>query len=289
MSRPRQPPLVTGISPKEGTAWTKVTIRGENLGTGPTDLIGLSICGHNCMLTAEWMSASKIVCRVGPAKDDKGEIIVTTKSGGLGTSTVSFKLLKPERIGILEQSAVWVDEMNYDMRRDRNKGLSPFSLGPGNPLGIELDKGNVPQKDLGVIFPGMSGDFTSEKFSATWYLIENHAGTSSQNRDGCEEGTLLTQKTVTSGQRRVILDIPGFLSPLPSLPVTQTPRIQHDQGPLFGPHRVTVSSCRGNLTQDSRHTETRPHSGSRCLQTLRNPSVRLFLAETCSIPVYFPL
>ncbi len=45
------------------------------------------------------MSASKIVCRVGPAKDDKGEIIVTTKSGGRGTSTVSFKLLKPERIG----------------------------------------------------------------------------------------------------------------------------------------------------------------------------------------------
>lgn len=60
---------------------------------------GLSICGHNCLLTAEWMSASKIVCRVGPAKDDKGEIIVTTKSGGLGTSTVSFKLLRPERIG----------------------------------------------------------------------------------------------------------------------------------------------------------------------------------------------
>lgn len=51
------------------------------------------------MLTAEWMSASKIVCRVGPAKDDKGEIIVTTKSGGLGTSTVSFKLLRPDRIG----------------------------------------------------------------------------------------------------------------------------------------------------------------------------------------------
>lgn len=45
------------------------------------------------------MSASKIVCRVGPAKDDKGEIVVTTRSGGRGTSTVSFKLLKPERIG----------------------------------------------------------------------------------------------------------------------------------------------------------------------------------------------
>uniref|UniRef100_A0A669DEZ7 Exocyst complex component 2 n=1 Tax=Oreochromis niloticus TaxID=8128 RepID=A0A669DEZ7_ORENI len=137
MSRARQPPLVTGISPKEGAAWTKVTIRGENLGTGPADLIGLSICGHNCLLTAEWMSASKIVCRVGPAKDDKGEIIVTTKSGGLGTSTVSFKLIRPERIGILDQSAVWVDELTF--RTDRNKGISPLSLRPSNPLGIDID------------------------------------------------------------------------------------------------------------------------------------------------------
>ncbi|XP_061681753.1 exocyst complex component 2 isoform X2 [Syngnathoides biaculeatus] len=179
MSRPRPPPLVTGISPKEGASWTKVTIRGENLGTGSADLIGLSICGHNCLLTAEWMSASKIVCRVGPAKDDKGEIIVTTKSGGLGTSTVSFKLLKPERIGILDQSAVWVDELNYyDMRTDRNKSISPLSLRPNNPLGIEIDKGKFLLKDIEMTFPGMSGDFTSENFSATWYLIENHAGTS---------------------------------------------------------------------------------------------------------------
>ncbi|KAI6075361.1 Exocyst complex component 2 [Aix galericulata] len=177
MSRARQPPLVTGISPNEGISWTKVTIRGENLGTGPTDLIGLTICGHNCLLTAEWMSASKIVCRVGQAKNDKGDIIVTTKSGGKGTSTVSFKLLKPEKIGILDQSAVWVDEMNYyDMRTDRNKGIPPLSLRPANPLGIEIDK--FPQKDLEALFPGMSADFTSENFSAAWYLIENHSTTS---------------------------------------------------------------------------------------------------------------
>nr|XP_004666199.1 exocyst complex component 2 [Jaculus jaculus]XP_044992574.1 exocyst complex component 2 [Jaculus jaculus]XP_044992575.1 exocyst complex component 2 [Jaculus jaculus] len=179
MSRSRQPPLVTGISPNEGIPWTKVTIRGENLGTGPTDLIGLTICGHNCLLTAEWMSASKIVCRVGQAKNDKGDIIVTTKSGGKGTSTVSFKLLKPEKIGILDQSAVWVDEMNYyDMRTDRNKGIPPLSLRPANPLGIEIEKSKFPQKDLEMLFHGMSADFTSENFSASWYLIENHSNTS---------------------------------------------------------------------------------------------------------------
>ncbi|XP_004695047.1 PREDICTED: exocyst complex component 2 [Condylura cristata] len=179
MSRARQPPLVTGISPNEGIPWTKVTIRGENLGTGPTDLIGLTICGHNCLLTAEWMSASKIVCRVGQAKNDKGDIIVTTKSGGKGTSTVSFKLLKPDKIGILDQSAVWVDEMNYyDMRTVRNKGISPLSLRPANPLGIDIEKSRFPQKDLEMLFPGMSADFTSENFSAAWYLIENHSTTS---------------------------------------------------------------------------------------------------------------
>ncbi|XP_070603271.1 exocyst complex component 2 isoform X2 [Erythrolamprus reginae] len=176
MAHTRKPPLVTGISPNEGIAWTKVTIRGENLGTGPTDLIGLTICGHNCLLTAEWMSASKIVCRVGQAKNDKGDIIVTTKSGGKGTSTVSFKLLKPEKIDILEQSAVWVDEINYyDMRTDRNKGRPPLSLRPANPLGIDINKGKIPQKELETLFPGKSADFTSENFSAAWYLIENHS------------------------------------------------------------------------------------------------------------------
>ncbi|ERE79950.1 exocyst complex component 2 [Cricetulus griseus] len=125
------------------------------------------------------MSASKIVCRVGQAKNDKGDIIVTTKSGGKGTSTVSFKLLKPEKIGILDQSAVWVDEMNYyDMRTDRNKGIPPLSLRPANPLGIEIEKSKLPQKDLEALFHGMSADFTSENFSAAWYLIENHSTTS---------------------------------------------------------------------------------------------------------------
>jgi len=38
-------------------------------------------------------------------------------------------------------------------------------------------RGKVPLKDLENMFPGMSGDFTSENFSATWYLIENHSST----------------------------------------------------------------------------------------------------------------
>lgn len=36
----RPPPQVTGISPKEGPPGTRVTIRGEDLGVEPRDLIG---------------------------------------------------------------------------------------------------------------------------------------------------------------------------------------------------------------------------------------------------------
>ena len=41
------PPVVTGISPKEATAGIKITIRGENLGTTPNDVIGVNILGKN--------------------------------------------------------------------------------------------------------------------------------------------------------------------------------------------------------------------------------------------------
>ncbi len=34
------PPVVTGVSPKEGPPGTRVTIRGENLGNSPEDIIG---------------------------------------------------------------------------------------------------------------------------------------------------------------------------------------------------------------------------------------------------------
>ena len=34
------PPIVTGVSPKEGYPGTKITIRGENLGQNQKDVLG---------------------------------------------------------------------------------------------------------------------------------------------------------------------------------------------------------------------------------------------------------
>ena len=43
---PRAPPLVTGVSPKQGPPGTRITIRGENLGNDPRDLIGMCVFIH---------------------------------------------------------------------------------------------------------------------------------------------------------------------------------------------------------------------------------------------------
>ncbi|KAB7496858.1 Exocyst complex component 2 [Armadillidium nasatum] len=100
-------PVVTGISPIEGVPGTKVTIRGENLGFCQDDLMGLIICGVDCLMSAEWKSNNKIVTRSGGGIG-KGDIIVVTIQGGRGTSTVQFKGLQ-EAMGPLKESAVWAN------------------------------------------------------------------------------------------------------------------------------------------------------------------------------------
>ena len=46
----------------------------------------------------EWVSQSKIFCRTAMGIG-KGDIIVITKSGGLGSSTVNFTGIKPPKVG----------------------------------------------------------------------------------------------------------------------------------------------------------------------------------------------
>ena len=54
---------------------------------------GVLVCGVNVTLLAEWISPSKIVCRTTNCKGP-GDVIVSTKSGGIGTSTVKFRGLQ---------------------------------------------------------------------------------------------------------------------------------------------------------------------------------------------------
>jgi len=141
------PPIVTGISPREGPPGTRLTIRGEHLGIGEQDLAGVFINGADCLLISEWKTDRKILA-LAPAKEGKGDIIIATKSGGIGSCEVQFKVFK-ETVGPLKESAVWVQEKYHPRRR---KGvLAPVGGEAEDPLGLDVESsggGGFPEEQL---------------------------------------------------------------------------------------------------------------------------------------------
>lgn len=191
------PPVVTGISPKEGPPGTRVTIRGEFLGISVNDLLGLKICGCDCLLSAEWMSKNKIVARSGPCKG-RGDIIVTTRSGGEGTSTVQFRGYH-ESIGPVKESAVWVEEAAPPSLPWGRRPMSPTTYTPPDPLGLstEGDECKFPEEELHELFPDGSGKLSDDNFQPGWYLLEHHSNTSYED---LKAGMVFLQRKV-EGQK----------------------------------------------------------------------------------------
>ena len=89
-------PEITGVSPNSGPelGGTRIIIRGQNLGYTRDDIESLTICGMDCLHLIESQSPSRIVC-VTPSAVGRGsgEIVIQTRSGGLGRSTVQYAYL----------------------------------------------------------------------------------------------------------------------------------------------------------------------------------------------------
>ncbi|ELT92481.1 hypothetical protein CAPTEDRAFT_91123, partial [Capitella teleta] len=85
-------PEINGVSPRESTVdgGTKVTIRGENLGLKKEDVVGLYICGSNCLGSLEYISSHKLVVTTKAWKACTGNIVIETQSGGKAVSLVEF-------------------------------------------------------------------------------------------------------------------------------------------------------------------------------------------------------
>ncbi|XP_072169116.1 exocyst complex component 2-like [Diadema setosum] len=175
----REPPKVTGLSPKEGPPGTKLTIRGENLGLNAKDLFNVTVCGVNVTLLAEWISPSKIICRTTNCKGP-GDVVVTTKSAGAGTSTIKFRGLQflPNA---LQESAIWVDESSLFERRlnSISRPSSPLQVGREDPLGLPME--HTPQMsddEVHQMFPQGSSNLAHRNFEPALFLIESHSSTS---------------------------------------------------------------------------------------------------------------
>ncbi|KAJ8304287.1 hypothetical protein KUTeg_017870 [Tegillarca granosa] len=85
-------PIIISVTPKEGLVMggTRITIEGRNLGFSRSDIIDLLICEVDCLDMLEYESPNRIYCTAKPSTPGKGDIIIETKSGGIGTLRNAF-------------------------------------------------------------------------------------------------------------------------------------------------------------------------------------------------------
>ena len=85
-------PEITSVIPPMGTVdgGTVLTIGGRNLGTNKEDVVGLFICGANCLGSLEYCSPEKLRCVTKGWRVCRGYIVVETQTGGRGTSLVQY-------------------------------------------------------------------------------------------------------------------------------------------------------------------------------------------------------
>ncbi|KAH9400765.1 Exocyst complex component 2 [Tyrophagus putrescentiae] len=195
-------PKVTGISPKDGVPRTKLTIRGENLGVDQDDVVSLRICDVECIIFLDWVSPQKLITRSphGVGNGHTGDVIVTTKRGGVGISTVQFTPIE-EPIGLTTPSGVWVDERRRLLEGSLISGQTvrvakPFDK-PFSALFPDLNPANV----------AAYSDITSDAFHPTIFLLENKSDVSFAALKDFYE----TQRARCNAEQKNTLNSNGFL------------------------------------------------------------------------------
>lgn len=193
MSRRPQapPPKVTGLSPKEGPPGTKVTVRGESLGTSYEDLLSLTIGGIDVLIYTEYVSPSKILTR-SPRFKGTSDVILTTRSGGVGSCTVQFRGYE-EAVSLTKESAVWVneDELVVSSTIQRHRSASSPTLTVLDPLNLQYESGYEIEEEREVDDINSesvaSALITSKSFDPALFLVKKHSGASfTQLKEGLE-------------------------------------------------------------------------------------------------------
>ncbi|CAG5111692.1 Oidioi.mRNA.OKI2018_I69.chr2.g5970.t1.cds [Oikopleura dioica] len=247
-------PDVTGISPKEAKPGTKLTIRGNNFGKSPSDLVAVYVCGKNCSSSAEWQSERKIICRVAADCEGRGSVVVHTKRGP-GKCQIQFTALKSTPLGPLEQSAVWVDEAPGAgaFSRSERGSIRPTSQ---DPLGLKKIADKPLQTEHIRLFPGQSPDPGNEQFSPTWFLLHHHKSTSFND---LKKG--LVNLTQTSR---------GGVVPQPT--TAQSASMTHikDSLPIFFEVHEALNSIHGQMGKQSSVRGERPDMTDNLLRLLKS-------------------
>lgn len=142
------PAQVTGISPVEGVPGTKLTLRGEYFGQSALDLTHVFVGGIDVSPSARWFSSRKLSV-ITPLGIGELEIVVVTKSGGIGTSELTYIQHVDQKIGPQEQVSYWPED---ERRRcpaiiERGSGVAKQESG-GDVVDASLAATGLPPAEL---------------------------------------------------------------------------------------------------------------------------------------------
>ena len=96
----------------------------------------------------------------------------------LGTCNVQFTALKPQPVGALEESNVWIDEapgVGYSFIRAERGSIKASQQ---DPLGLKKIAEKPTLVEHRRLFLGQSPDPSHENFSPVWFLLHHHKTTS---------------------------------------------------------------------------------------------------------------
>ncbi|XP_021359272.1 uncharacterized protein LOC110454211 [Mizuhopecten yessoensis] len=150
-------PVVLSVSPNVGltSGGTRITIVGKNLGFSKSDIVDLTICESDCVDYIEYESSTKIHCKTRSTLPGKGDIILETESGGIGTLRNAFAFVDK-----LPENGVNPFDSPNPFDDEENSGeQASFTIGDGN------QSPEMQTKAISVPVPSHKGNSSHSKSS----------------------------------------------------------------------------------------------------------------------------
>lgn len=124
-------PEIVSIFPTEGPieGGTRIIIEGFNLGEYKEDIIGLNICGANCLASLEYESSCRVYCTTKAWRVSSGKITLETQTGGKGASDLNFSFVENNKSVLSgNQNEETVDIKKPSKRDSKKERVSMFII-----------------------------------------------------------------------------------------------------------------------------------------------------------------
>ncbi|MEN2498403.1 MAG: Exocyst complex component 2 [Marteilia pararefringens] len=166
-------PIVHSIEPSRGPPGTLVTISGENFGSSKEEILGVSICRMDCIITLKWISSAKLSVITRKGCKNKGDVKILTKFGE-SEENIVFSGFMPT-VKPTTEIGCWVEENINLIDEEKIEEVENFDF-----MGIQKSE-EEQAIDSVKLFGNKSYDISRADFSPEYFLIKFYHNQSRKN------------------------------------------------------------------------------------------------------------